>query len=149
MSKMKLSSLLLFSMLSIPSHASEDEEVSLPPPRPEKIEPVEGECEISYPLVKNRPVPVFFVNEDGTINCNALLVPRSQAGYAILMAEWAENLNEWYQLDIEIRDAEMDAVLSAHKLEIETIKRKTRNQGIAIGSGSVGVLVIIVLAAML
>ena len=128
---------LLFALLSTSSLANEN---TAPPPKPELIQSVENECETAFPLVVNKPIPSFFLNEDGTLKCNALAVPRSQAGNAILMSEWAENLNEWYQLDIEIRESHLLSIKSAHQLELQNAKRNSRGQGVAIGAAGVGVI---------
>jgi len=130
---------LLFLLLSAPAMASENG----PPNRPAQIDPVEDECEIAFPMVVNRKVPSFFLNDDGTFKCNALLVPRSQAGNAILMAEWAENLNEWYQLDIEVRNAEIRSIQSSHRLEVEKVRKNARKEGMALGAGIVTTVVLV------
>lgn len=133
---MKISSLLL-SLFLLNTALANEIDLSSPPPRPAKLEPVEGECEIAFSLILNRPVPSFFLHDDGTLNCHAIAVPRSQAGNAILMADWAENLAAWHQLDVEVRDAELKSLQSSHQLEVARVRKNARTEGMAIGAGAV------------
>lgn len=133
--------LILFLSLFSSTFALADEvNLSEPPARPARLEPVEGECEVAFSLVLNRPVPAFFLHEDGTLNCHAIAIPRSQAGYAILMADWAENLNEWYRLEMEIKNAEIESLRSSHQLEISKTRKNARTEGAIIGAGSVMII---------
>lgn len=120
-----------------------------PPPRPDPLPPVENQCDRAYALNAGFEFPPELIGEGGVVTCTSLAVPRSQAGDAILMAEWGDSLDEWYRLELQSIEARQKATQAQHKVDVAKARRRGRAEGSAAGGGAGIAILIIVLAILL
>lgn len=119
-----------------------------PPPRPTPLPAVENQCEQAFALTAGIEFPSELVGPGGIVTCTSLAVPRSQAGDALLLAEWGDAIDEWYRLELQSIEARQKATQAQNKVEVAKARRRGRAEGTAAGGG-VGVAILVIVLAIL
>lgn len=76
--------------------------------RPERPDPVPGECPRSLPLRVGEPVPPELVDGDGLVRCAAVAEPVSSLAYLLSVERHRDAIERLHESDLTILEAERD-----------------------------------------